>query len=320
MSELVIRHEFGSIARGTHRSLGLSAFIHALLIMLLLFSHKAATETMGLTEITWEDATPAPEAAPPLATKVTPKAPVQPVKMQAAVAPSPTPPPVPVERPLQRASVSPDAQSVAAVTDIVSKKLDSWQQSGKASTTGIASLAPAPKVGVPTLAGVSGDHAVAAGKPSALARDAGPSGGAPVALTRTEHAPAAPVAAVTVKGPPMGSGGGSAPATAGSGKSRNLAGAQLAGPVADRPLIAYKVPPYPEWAKEDAVEGAVTLYFYVLPDGHVKENIVVERTSGFSDFDNGAIEALRQWRFQAIPGSKEQWGRITFNYRLSDAQ
>jgi TonB family protein len=92
----------------------------------------------------------------------------------------------------------------------------------------------------------------------------------------------------------------------------------LAGQVADRELKDYQKPDYPEWAKRDGVEGAVTLRFYVLPDGRVKDNIFVEKTSGFGDFDNNAVNALRQWRFEPLAGAGEQWGVITFNFRLSD--
>jgi TonB family protein len=69
------------------------------------------------------------------------------------------------------------------------------------------------------------------------------------------------------------------------------------------------------------VEGAVTLYFVVRPDGGVKENILVQKTAGFEDFDENARVALRAWRFKPLaPGqSGEQWGTITFRYRLSSA-
>jgi TonB family protein len=110
------------------------------------------------------------------------------------------------------------------------------------------------------------------------------------------------------------------PATHAGGGARNLAGANLVGPVADRAVQHYRVPDYPDWAKRDGTEGSVTLYFFVLTDGRVKENVVVERTSGFSDFDDRAVAALLEWKFVALPGSNEQWGRITFNYKLSDAR
>lgn len=100
-----------------------------------------------------------------------------------------------------------------------------------------------------------------------------------------------------------------------------LPGISLAGEVSDRHLIAYTTPDYPEWAKRDGVEVSVELYFTVLPSGQVKESILVERTSGYDDFDRRAKTALTTWRFESLgPGSGgEQWGRIEFKYRLRDA-
>jgi TonB family protein len=96
----------------------------------------------------------------------------------------------------------------------------------------------------------------------------------------------------------------------------------LTGQIADRPLITYGRPVYPEWAKREGVEGSSTIYFVVLPDGSVKERVVVQKTAGFEDFDENAIEALLAWRFEPLRGSNpgEQWGTITFHYRLSEAQ
>jgi TonB family protein len=99
---------------------------------------------------------------------------------------------------------------------------------------------------------------------------------------------------------------------------RTLEGAELAGQIANRPVITHTMPVYPEWAKSQAVEATVTLYFVVLPDGRVKENIQVQKTAGFSDFDLSAVSALRKWRFEALTGgaANEQWGTITFRFRL----
>jgi TonB family protein len=101
-----------------------------------------------------------------------------------------------------------------------------------------------------------------------------------------------------------------------------LEGATLAGPVADRPILNYRSPDYPDWAKQEAVEGSVRLHFTVLPDGQVKRNVLVEKTSGFEDFDRNATVALLDWQFEPLPGgaSGEQWGTITLNYRLDDAR
>jgi TonB family protein len=101
-----------------------------------------------------------------------------------------------------------------------------------------------------------------------------------------------------------------------------LADASLSGPVADRPLLSYRAPEYPETAKREAVEGSVRLHFFVLPGGNVKENVLVEKTSGFADFDLNARLALLDWRFEPLPEGTtgEQWGTITLNYRLEDAR
>src|SRR5258706_493219 len=80
--------------------------------------------------------------------------------------------------------------------------------------------------------------------------------------------------------------GGSAPAQVGDATARRtIAGASVAGPIADRPVLQTVVPEYPEWAKKEAVEGSVTLYFVVRSDGTVKENVVIQKTAGFGDFD-----------------------------------
>ena len=94
----------------------------------------------------------------------------------------------------------------------------------------------------------------------------------------------------------------------------------MSGPVADRPLVSYSKPAYPEWAKREAVEGSVNLYFVVEPDGTVRTNVMIQKTSGFEDFDRNATNALLAWRFEPLESSAtgEQWGTITFHYRLSN--
>jgi TonB family protein len=114
------------------------------------------------------------------------------------------------------------------------------------------------------------------------------------------------------------------PAPAKEGKEharRQLAGAMLMGPIADRPIVHMVKPDYPEWAKREAVEASVTLRFVVRPDGRVRESVMVEKTAGFQDFDENARGAIRTWRFQALGAgeSGDQWGIITFRYRLREA-
>ncbi len=87
-----------------------------------------------------------------------------------------------------------------------------------------------------------------------------------------------------------------------------------------RDVLDRTLPVYPEWAKQDGVEGVVTLYFVVRADGTVRENVLVQRTAGFEDFDENARVALRAWRFEPLRGGRtgEQWGTITFQFRLRD--
>ncbi len=63
------------------------------------------------------------------------------------------------------------------------------------------------------------------------------------------------------------------------------------------------------------------MYFVVRPDGGVKENILVQRTAGFEDFDESARVALRVWRFKplSVGQAGEQWGTITFHFRIREA-
>jgi TonB family protein len=92
----------------------------------------------------------------------------------------------------------------------------------------------------------------------------------------------------------------------------------LEGPASDRPVVDSTLPQYPDWARRQAVEAAVTLHFTVLPDGRVREDVQVLKTGGFRDFDERAVAALRQWRFAALAGGDAggQWGTITFRFRL----
>jgi TonB family protein len=52
-----------------------------------------------------------------------------------------------------------------------------------------------------------------------------------------------------------------------------------------------------------------------------KENVLVQKTAGFGDFDDNARSALRAWRFEPLREGRvgEQWGTITFHFRIRDA-
>jgi len=78
-------------------------------------------------------------------------------------------------------------------------------------------------------------------------------------------------------------------------------GYKLVGELAKRKIIHFKKPEYPENESENT---EVNLEIEVNPDGTVK-TIRVVKTGGIS-FDNNAMEAVREWRFQPSAPKAEQ--------------
>ncbi|HOW28299.1 MAG TPA: TonB family protein [Elusimicrobiota bacterium] len=92
----------------------------------------------------------------------------------------------------------------------------------------------------------------------------------------------------------------------------------IVGPLANRPIKHRELPAYPEWAQARGIEASVVLQFTVTPEGAVKENIMVIRTSGFSQMDELAISSLKKWLFEPLPSDqyREEVGSITFNFAV----
>ena len=104
MNQHAITLDFGTIQRSTRRSIFASLVAHIVLFMLLVFSYRAASETAGLTEVTWiDDAAPVQtaDAAPPVAREQT-AAPLQETKSSVAREAEQT---ENFARPLERAAV-----------------------------------------------------------------------------------------------------------------------------------------------------------------------------------------------------------------------
>jgi TonB family protein len=299
----------------TRWTMSVSVVTHALLFLWIVLGPKDSTLETPITEITLLDpgelaaaaasAEPAPAAAaaqssPGLAARNTED--VRFVRRNTA------------------ADLTPDPQSAAAIEDRLNSRLAAIQQVVPSGAVGLATT-PAPSALFGTgLANATGGS---------------PSGSAKVSLSRGGDG-AGPAIALSRGGgghglaPALLSGGtaaekaaaSTAPAQGGDATARRtIAGASLAGPIADRPVLSYTTPAYPEWAKKEAVEGSVTLYFVVRPDGGVKENVLVQKTAGFEDFDESARTALRAWRFEPLRNGRtgEQWGTITFHFRLRNA-
>jgi TonB family protein len=281
--------------------MAVSALLHLVLILFLIFYSKVAPGPEVITEILWLE----PEevqmaAAAPNVTERIPERQLQTVKARE---------PVHFERILRRAEVEPNPQSDRTLSDKLNERLASLQESAiqRASLSPINVNMPVPSR--PALAAAE----PAAGPPREL-KHAEPARGTPAELRRIQERQPVPVAPAAA-----------APAVSKPTKAenpqavRNLAGMTLVGPVADRRILAYAAPRYPEWAKREAVEGSVRLHFVVLADGAIKENIMVQKTSGYEDFDGNAVAALKTWKFEPLGKGEagEQWGEITFNYRLN---
>ena len=304
-----VRRDYDVVRRRTRITMTISICVHLLLMMWFTLVRPATQAAPELTEITMIDPG---DLAAPAATAAASSGP------EVKGMPQPSAREQRFQRARTDADIAPEPQTAAAAADRIAARLASIQSREAASVSGVASAS------LPT--GVLGSGAVSGGTlgngagPISLTRG-GTSTGAGPALALTRGGTGSGMsAAVVATGLPAASET-SAPARGeGNTARRSLAGAQLMGPVADRPVLLYSRPVYPEWAKRDAVEGSVTLYFVVRPDGSIKENVLVQKTAGFEDFDENARTALRAWRFQPLTGGRtgEQWGTITFHFRLSE--
>jgi len=94
-------------------------------------------------------------------------------------------------------------------------------------------------------------------------------------------------------------------------------GVEIEGPLADRKVVSYSVPPFPGWARDQGIlEAAVAIRFYVSPAGDVLPEMSVERTSGYGRLDRLAMDSLKDWKFAPLATEERQWGVITFRFVL----
>jgi TonB family protein len=261
----------------------------------------------ALTEITWVD----PITIQPPAVKVSMDEPVKRVERRAV---QPKQEPVHFVRKTEKNDFAPQPQTEEAVEDKLRRKLNALEQKVEQPKR-IADLVTSKTVGQPALASLPNEESKSK-EAVKLSRQENTKQRA-VQLTRSETrktAPSMKLSNVTEKKITPAKLEKADDSTA----QRIIDGARLVGPVADRQLVSYKLPEYPEWAKSEGVGATVKLYFVVMPNGRVKENILIQKTSGFQDFDKNAIAALRTWRFEPLGGGEtgEQWGSITFNFRL----
>ncbi len=335
MTALTLHDDFLAMRARFHRALAISVGVHALLALGLLLADEARPDLPRIIEVTWLEPVDVPEPAPVAVTprEVRPAEPAEPArelpKPRVAVRPRPDPAVAETAARARAATQKRQAQlaALAATRGAVAQATAPLPASAAARQ--LLAGAPAGGSDLTRVAGASMMPVAATGRPVALAR--GPEGGgAALALNRGPAVAggsgslAAAVAGAgigrgDIDGEASGSGTASATRAAAAVRGGGSAGDILIeGPAADRPVVASVMPAYPDWARRQAVEAAVTLQFTVLPDGRVREDVRIEKTGGFRDFDDRAVAALRQWRFASLAGGDAagQWGTITFRFRL----
>jgi TonB family protein len=284
---------------------------HALLLLLLILMPRALPQAPALTEFTLLDpgeleAASGEPSLPSRAAATNPGALTTGTRDES------------FERTSINAEIEPHPQAPEAIADRLSARLASLQNVDATRAAGVA------EARIPGNSGLGAVPSTVGGGPGAAVNlTRGGALGAPPSLSLSRGGGGtSPAPALVAVRPAAEKSAVSGAATPGETSARrSLSGVSLAGPIADRPVLSYRKPVYPDWAKRDLVEGSVTLYFIVRPDGSVKENVLVQRTAGFEDFDESARLALRAWRFAPLVGGRtgEQWGTITFHFRMQEA-
>ena len=97
-------------------------------------------------------------------------------------------------------------------------------------------------------------------------------------------------------------------------------GMTISGQIEGRKILTRVAPEYTELARRKGWEGVVAVHFTVLADGRVKDNTYLEQSSVHRDLNQMAIDAIKKFRFAALPADQsavEQWGVITIVFRLN---
>ncbi len=306
MTALTLNQEFGIMRLRFKRTLAVSVGLHLLLFAWMIMAHHGVSVDTSIVEITWLEQKPAlvREAPPPVIPKIE--------TIPAEVVPEPI-----VKQSEPELTVKEKLAVNTEHIDRVQQKLKALKPSSVADKA--LSALPASSTDLLNVDRTTMAPNQRREPPANLNRGSATDQPA-VALTRgptSSHKAANVVVELPIQ---SSSSAAAARPDAGSTAVRHLGEATLSGLVADRRVLAHTMPVYPAWATNQAVEATVTLYFLVLPNGLVKENVQVQKTAGYQDFDTNAVTAIRQWRFESQTGknAREQWGTITFRYRLHD--
>ncbi len=93
----------------------------------------------------------------------------------------------------------------------------------------------------------------------------------------------------------------------------------MEGPLKYRKILKLELPPYPRWAEEKGIESSVSIRLWVDPKGRTKDNMYLEKTSGYPELDSLAMQYLARFVFVKIPDDQlqeDEWGVATFRFEL----
>ena len=97
-------------------------------------------------------------------------------------------------------------------------------------------------------------------------------------------------------------------------------GVEIGGPIGDRKILRRHLPEYPAWAEEKGISAIVKIFFTVQADGTIRHSLRIVHSSGYTELDSLAKEALLEWKFSpthAASTADEAWGVITFKFTLA---
>lgn len=242
---------------------------------------------------------PEPDVPPVVDTAAEPLPPALTVPLPVAPPPQPPPAPpkpllaplraLPAPRPVQTPPVTqvPKRQPVAHTAPPVAPRRSSVAPGeGGGGMAGSPPGAPTPEP-LPSAGGADmGRLAAQGGLPVAADTGSGNGSGGAGSGSEGSGTGSARVGAGSGTGSGVGSGHGGAGAGSGSGNG------------SARPLGGYQVTPrYPESARRQGIEGTSVLKMFITAQGQV-EDVRVERSAGYGELDQAAMEAVRRWRFE----------------------
>ncbi|MBI4677020.1 MAG: TonB family protein [Elusimicrobia bacterium] len=92
------------------------------------------------------------------------------------------------------------------------------------------------------------------------------------------------------------------------------------GPLGTRRLLQRRLPISPEWVSQRGLDLTVQVKFQVLEDGSVKPGAIIKVTSGFPELDRLALDAIKLWKFEAVPklgaSAPQTWGVVTLRFTM----